>query len=376
MAARTADSTVGGPATIRDNVWGDTVGYTLSDAGVTVNLATGMAAGGHAEGDTLKGIESVRGSNHADVLTARDDDPETDLPEGSILWGQQGDDALRGGTGQDYLWGGQGDDTLVGGAGRDYLEGGGGMDVVDGGDHPEAGYGDSVGYELSDAGVTINLATGTVQGGHAEGDTLTGIESVYGSQHVDHLTGDDGNNLLVGRDGDDTLVGGVGDDFLVGSAGADVLDAGEGIDATSYIESDAGVTVNLTMGTTEGGHAEGDTLTGIESVYGSNHADHLTGDDGNNFLVGFDGDDTLDGGAGDDTMLGLAMATTSSRVALVTMSCWVRREGDDNFDGGEGDDTLWGDDGADVLRGGADDDLLVAAVKATTPSMAATATTT
>ena len=114
----------GSPATQRDNVWGDTVGYTQSDAGVTVNLATGTAAGGHAEGDTLREIESVRGSNHADVLTARDDDPNTELfvfpdfdwPEGSTLWGQKGDDALHGGTGLDALWGGQGDDTLLGGA--------------------------------------------------------------------------------------------------------------------------------------------------------------------------------------------------------------------------------------------------------------------
>ena len=73
----------------------------------------------------------------------------------------------------------------MGGADSDYLEGGFGADVIDGGD----GF-DIAGYELSDAGVTIDLATGTAQGGHAEGDTLTGIELIVGSSYADRLTGD------------------------------------------------------------------------------------------------------------------------------------------------------------------------------------------
>ena len=48
-----------------------------------------MAQGGHADGDTLTGIESIRGSDHADTLVAR--------IEGSTLWGQKGDDAVTGG---------------------------------------------------------------------------------------------------------------------------------------------------------------------------------------------------------------------------------------------------------------------------------------
>ena len=213
--------------------------------------------------------------------------------------------------------------------------------MLDGGDHQNriGGPGDYAGYELSDAGVTINLATGTAQGGHAEGDTLTGIEGVYGSQHADHLTGDDGRNGLVGLDGDDTLVGGPGNDVLAGDAGADVLDAGEGNDRATYGRSDAGVTVNLAMGTAEGGHAEGDTITGIEEVVGSNHADHLTGDDGDNRFWGREGDDTINGGAGDDEIHG--------------------QEGDDRLRGGVGDDFVFGYVGDDVLEGGAGNDLVV-----------------
>ena len=203
-------------------VLGDTVAYTGSDAGVTVDLATGTAEGGHAEGDTLTGIESVRGSDHADALTARIDEPMFDAPYtfDSTLWGQKGDDVLNGGAGIDLLWGGKGDDTLMGGLGSDIMEGGAGADVLNGGGDWDTEFGfpcrytDTLAYVLSDAGVTVDLATGTAAGGHAEGDTFTGFEHIHGSEHADHLTGDDGNNGFGGLGGDDTLVGGGGNDVL------------------------------------------------------------------------------------------------------------------------------------------------------------------
>ena len=81
-------------------------------------------------------------------------------------------------------------------------------------------------------------------------DALTGFENVDGSDHADHLTGDDRDNGLHG------------------GAGADTLDGGEGDDHVGYWGSDAGVTVNLATGTGQGGDAEGDTLTGIENLIG------------------------------------------------------------------------------------------------------------
>ena len=91
----------------------------------------------------------------------------------------------------------------------------------------------------SDAGVTVNLATGTGQGGHAEGDTLTGIENVSGSHyHADHLTGDEGNNHLNGDGGNDTLEGGAGNDWLDGGAGEDLLTGGEGADTFVFGDGD------------------------------------------------------------------------------------------------------------------------------------------
>ena len=50
----------------------DTASYQYSDAGVIVNLATGKALGGQAEGDRLTSIEKVTGSSHDDVLIIGD----------------------------------------------------------------------------------------------------------------------------------------------------------------------------------------------------------------------------------------------------------------------------------------------------------------
>jgi len=49
--------------------------------------------------------------------------------------------------------------------------------------------------------VTVNLATGTGQGGHTEGDVLTDIEDLTGSAFADTLTGDNCDNRFDGGAG-------------------------------------------------------------------------------------------------------------------------------------------------------------------------------
>ncbi len=341
--------------TWRDNIWGDTAIYKTSDAGVTINLATAVAQGGHAEGDVLTGIESIRGSDLADTLTARDDDPGTEMIDGSTLWGDRGDDILSGGTGGDLLWGGKGDDTLAGGGSSDYLEGGAGADMLDGGEGV-----DRAGYELSDTGVTVNLATGEASGGHADGDRFNGIEHIRGSAYADVLTAIDDDpdtearegSAINGDKGNDTLRGGTGNDYLHGGEGADVVSGGEGIDTVQYSLSNAGVMVNLETGTAAGGHAEGDTLTGFENVWGSSHADHLVGDSGDNLLASTGGDDTLIGGAGNDTLILTVGSGDSLLVGGEGNDELWGYSGNDTLDGGTGDDELDGAAGADVLDGG------------------------
>ena len=359
-----ADSLVGGAA------GRDVVSYRQSNAGVTVDLSgTGQtASGGHAQDDTISGFERVYGSKYGDALRGDSGNNE--------LQGFGGNDNLRGGAGADTLQGGEGNDNLSGEADGDYLDGGNGNDTLN--------------YYASHAKVTVNLATKTASGGHAEGDTIKGFENVIGSggilaesyadrdvRFADSLTGDtgdnylrgrrgndtlrggdghdtlrgdlgsdqlygeDGNDMLMGRNQDDYLDGGDGDDTLAGGVGADTLVGGNGVDTVSYDSSTygtipavlpAGVTVDLsagTDGTASGGHAEGDKISKFENVIGSEYGDALRGDSGPNKLKGLGGNDTLTGGAGVDTLRG-----------------------------GEGNDILSGEADGDYLDGGNGNDTL------------------
>ena len=145
---------------------------------------------------------------------------------------------------------------------------------------------DWVSYQESSAAVTVNLADGTVTGGHAEGDVLTEIENVIGSNYEDVLVGNDDANRLEG------------------GAGADQLNGGAGVDWVSYQGSNDGVTIDLSEGSGEGGHAQGDVITNIENVAGSDYADVLWGDGNANKLEGGEGDDELRGSGGEDILEG------------------------------------------------------------------------
>ena len=181
----------------------DVADYSWSSEGVYVNLETGKADGGHAEGDELAKIEYLYGSFFDDVLI--------------------GDDAVN------RLVGDLGDDALYGAGGNDILIGGIGADHLDGGD----GTRDAAEYGNAQAAVGVNLETGGFAG-EAAGDTYTGIEFVYGSDFGDRITGDAQVNRLVGEGGNDTLDGGQGNDYLLGMSGDDILIGGEGDDVFLY----------------------------------------------------------------------------------------------------------------------------------------------
>ena len=142
---------------------------------------------------------------------------------------------------------------------------------------------DTISYNVSPAGVTINLTDGTARGGDADGDTIVDmgddqIENVVGSPHDDEITGNRGDNILSGLGGndeldglrgddtlkggrgDDDLDGGRGDDTLEGGPGADVLTGGDGSDTASYAGSTMGVTVRLHSSKFMGGDAMGDSF--------------------------------------------------------------------------------------------------------------------
>jgi Ca2+-binding RTX toxin-like protein len=205
-----------------------------------------------------------------------------------------------------------GDDPVTGGVGPDDVDGGDGFDTLD--------------YLSSTTGVTVDLEAGTGSGGDAEGDTVRNVERLVGSQFDDVLTAAATGSHLYGDVGMDRLIGRAGDDYLVGGAGADEISGGDGFDTADYAGSDLGVTVDLEAGTGLGGHAEGDSLSGIERVFGSTFDDVLTASDEGSDLYGGAGDDDIIGGAGDDFLSGGA--------------------GLDTIDGGDGYDTM--DYGAEI----------------------------
>ncbi len=111
----------------------DTLDYRTSDAGVVINLATGAASGGDAQGDEFRFFENVSGSDFADFLTG---DSGANVLNGyggnDRLYGQDGADVLRGLDGNDLVSGGAGDDGVHGGNGNDILWGGAGVDLLKG----------------------------------------------------------------------------------------------------------------------------------------------------------------------------------------------------------------------------------------------------
>lgn len=348
------------------------------------------------------GNDWIDGGAGNDTLNAGDGD---DLILGGVgddsLDGGVGNDVIRGGNGNDILVGGDGDDTLIGGSGSDSVYGGAGNDVIngdggvifiDGGDGR-----DLIVFNNALSGITLNLAGGG-------GLTVSNFEEVIATEFNDSITGGaqseslsgmNGNDTLIGAAGADTLSGGAGndslsggndDDTLIGGAGSDLLDGGLGSDTASYSGSGAAVTLNLATNSASGGDAQGDVISGIESLIGSAYSDVLTGDTNNNSFVGLLGADTIDGGAGSDTVGYTASQTAVAvNLNLSTAQSGGEAQGDillniesvlasayndtltgnalsNLLQGNAGNDTIIGGIGADTLDGGSGNDSMTGGV--------------
>lgn len=322
---------------------------------------------------------------------------DADTVEGGLgndtIDGAQGDDLLDGGEGDDLIFGGDGQDTIIGGIGNDALIGGGDADTfvltdgfrndsIQGGETTSTGTdfdrldfgqittgGVDVTYSANETG-TATEGTNTIAFTEIEAVTLTnqadrvdgslstsdmvvtgldGNDSIIGGDGNDSVLGGAGNDFLEGGAGSDTLYGGLGQDTLVGGAGGDFLQGDQDSDLADYSDSDAAITIVLdgggAAGFAAGGHAENDTIVGIDELIGSDFNDSLTGYDAthhgtlSNIIDGGAGDDTIDGLGGNDILIGGV--------------------GNDSVLGGAGNDTLTGSEGADSLLGQDGDDLLI-----------------
>jgi hypothetical protein len=245
----TGDGANDGTGTAWDNVLSGGDSSDASEGGHTSHHGgTDTSEGGHHGGEVDLG-----GGSGADVIDGTFEDL-TLTDDGSIDGtGNAGDDVLSA------IDGGEGGYFTYSGEGEVYLDAGSATDVLYDGAGNDGGEGDSV----PDDG------KGTV---------------VIGGGGDDVLYGGSGADVIHGGNGDDFIEGGDGYDVIEGGSGADVIDGGDGHDYTTYWHSSAGVTVSLATGVGSGGDAEGDTLISIESLYGSNFDDHLTGNADSNWI--------------------------------------------------------------------------------------------
>jgi Ca2+-binding RTX toxin-like protein len=163
-----------------------------------------------------------------------------------------------------------------------------------------------------------------------------GDDDLFGNGGNDNMHGDAGDDELFGGEGNDSLDGGLDEAPTANVSDSDLLDGGNGIDTATYAQVQHGVDVDLGSGFAFGG-GNIDRLVSIENLTGTNFADELVGDGGDNGIQGADGSDTIDGGGGNDRL--------------------SSNGGNDTLNGGANTDTLIGSLGADKLTGGTGADL-------------------
>ncbi|TMJ14706.1 MAG: calcium-binding protein, partial [Alphaproteobacteria bacterium] len=362
----------------------DTLDYSAANSTVSVNLNTliGQNTGTYGGTDTITNMENVIGSatqqnllqgnasanrfvggsaldtilgnGGADTIVggAGDDvllgGSNAALDDGSadVLEGGEGSDYLSGGQGNDILRGGLGDDNLIGGVGntsRQFFTGvDGGDDTYDGGDGTDIAfliYDGRLGVGASTVGIAFDISS--LQGNSAitfngvNVGSMTSIERVTfrGTQVNDTVKGGGTLDSLTGMAGDDTLDGWYGNDTLSGGAGNDTLIGGEGLDTATYVNSTAGVNVDLRIAGAQDTGGEGiDTLVGIEYLTGSNFGDTLRGNDDFNLII----DNAVSGPAGQtDALYGYG-----GRDSLLVTRAAAAPATNVLMDGGDGDDLI------------------------------------
>lgn len=305
----------------------DTLDLTAIDAVARITLESGVQSRiGSKKLSIQQGtqIENILFAGRNDQGTGNELDNYMSGGAGNDrLYGLGGDDELDGGVGADRIEGGEGDDDLTGGEGNDRLEGDAGDDTLDGGAGNDR-------LEGGDGNDTIDAGEGrdAVYAGGGDDVVTTGLgdDRVYGGAGDDEMTGGAGRDFLRGEEGDDTLNGGDDDDRLFSGAGDDVVDGGAGND---FIKTEDG----------------NDTVTGgagNDRIYAGIGDDTVTAGDGNDYIKGNLGDDVLDAGEGNNLI--------------------YAGEGNDSLTAGDGDDYLRGDAGHDILNAGHGDNRLMSGV--------------
>jgi Ca2+-binding RTX toxin-like protein len=224
------------------------------------------------------------------------------------LYGDDGDDYLKGGAGNEkYTYLGKlfGDDRyagLYGGAGNDTLDGGDGDDYLSSGigtnDKAIGGAGNDileVNYGGQNTTLKINYSTSSVAG-TTDNVKIEGVETVWvnggtanDSINITAAVGTNtsfGNNVVVGGLGNDTIEAGAGSDGLYGDDGDDYLKGGAGNEKYTYLGKLFGDDRYAGLY----GGAGNDILIGVDvtsSTPGRGEIDYLNGGSGaDRFILG------------------------------------------------------------------------------------------
>ena len=363
--------------------WVSGSGFTVLDANgepfVQLNVTPGfyddtIDNAGLLDGDVITGLGDDSVTNSGTIMglvelgTGNDSYVETGSGTGlAFIMGGEGDDIITVLNGFHELSGDAGDDIITGGTGEDRIFGGEGADTIDGG----AGN-DRSSYFDSDAGVTVSLVAGVVgSGGHAQGDTLTNIENLVGSDFNDTLTGNAEDNILSGRDGDDTIIGGAGDDEITGGSGDNTLTGGTGADVFVFEDfasdfdgeiTDLDQDDTLQIFQELSAVSDFSTLFIGDAVFGSVAGQIRYEKTGGETLLQIDedGDGVADGtltisnGEFDLMIAGQA----SGEFSLAINPVITGTENDDILIGTSGDDAIFGLGGNDIIIGGAGSDTI------------------
>ncbi|WP_374471143.1 hypothetical protein [Phenylobacterium sp.] len=373
----------------------DTAAFTEATSGITVNLGTttAQAVGGGLGSDTLVSIEAVTGSGYGDTLTGT----------AAANWfdGGAGGDSIVSGAGADTIFGGAGDDSVSAQAGSGEvtqvtLNGGADRVVVDAGmggavrvtDFQTGAGGDRLDFTawLQGRVAAWNGSANPFEAGYLRlvqdgSSTLvqldpTGNSGVYTTfavlQNTSSLLFTQENfgfaplpKVVGGSAGDtfklDTTVFTPGSVDVNGDAVTVEVDGGGGDDVVEIV-APALVSANATAsiapsadGTALLLDLDGDTipdvtLRGVEELVLNGERVVVTGDLSRTGLA----PNTIvyNGTSGDNLFDASGMLSEES----------VRAYGEDGADtlvGGGDDDTLDGGSGADKLTGGGDNDILV-----------------
>jgi len=305
-----------------------------------INLVKGLSGALGVENqplaDRLINIENIvlKGGYDAFLVGDEKDNRIVAGDGNDTVYGGAGNDELYTGSGDDFLYGDEGDDLLIiSGSGTAMLDGGEGVDTFQ---MDLSSYQAPIENFVSEINLVKGLSGALGVENQPLADRLINIENIVLKGGYDaFLVGDEKDNRIVAGDGNDTVYGGAGndelytgsgDDFLYGDEGDDLLiisgsgtamlDGGEGVDTfqmdlSSYqapIENFVSE-INLVKGLSGALGVENqplaDRLINIENIVLKGGYDaFLVGDEKDNRIVAGDGDDRLEGNGGSDDLNG------------------------------------------------------------------------